>query len=93
MPRRAGAGKAVHKSDLPTKTCVSCRRPFSWRKKMGTGLGRGEILFGPLPPAALIPQIQNYRIAIILLIASRSGELSLFDDIISLILLVLIFFR
>ena len=21
------------KSDLPTKTCATCKRPFSWRKK------------------------------------------------------------
>ena len=21
------------KADLPTKTCVACRRPFTWRKK------------------------------------------------------------
>ncbi|WP_082478927.1 MULTISPECIES: DUF2256 domain-containing protein [unclassified Methylobacterium] len=21
------------KSDLPTKTCVNCRKPFAWRKK------------------------------------------------------------
>ncbi|MEL7430836.1 MAG: DUF2256 domain-containing protein [Pseudomonadota bacterium] len=21
------------KSDLPTKTCASCNRPFTWRKK------------------------------------------------------------
>lgn len=33
MPRKTGSGKAIHKSDLPTKTCVSCGRPFSWRKK------------------------------------------------------------
>jgi len=23
----------VKKSDLPSKTCVVCRRPFAWRKK------------------------------------------------------------
>ena len=27
------SGKAVKKSDLPTKVCVVCERPFSWRKK------------------------------------------------------------
>jgi hypothetical protein len=25
--------KAVKKSDLPSKTCATCRRPFVWRKK------------------------------------------------------------
>jgi hypothetical protein len=23
----------TQKSDLPQKTCMNCRRPFSWRKK------------------------------------------------------------
>lgn len=23
----------IAKSDLPQKTCVQCRRPFTWRKK------------------------------------------------------------
>lgn len=27
------AGKAVAKSDLPSKICVVCKRPFTWRKK------------------------------------------------------------
>ena len=26
-------GKAVAKGDLPSKTCLACGRPFSWRKK------------------------------------------------------------
>ena len=26
-------GKAVKKGDLPSKTCVCCGRPFTWRKK------------------------------------------------------------
>ncbi|MCR9176487.1 MAG: DUF2256 domain-containing protein [Alphaproteobacteria bacterium] len=26
-------GKSVRKSERPTKTCVSCGRPFSWRRK------------------------------------------------------------
>jgi hypothetical protein len=25
--------KTVKKADLPTKTCVVCKRPFAWRKK------------------------------------------------------------
>ena len=25
--------KAVAKKDLPSKTCVVCKRPFTWRKK------------------------------------------------------------
>ncbi|GLK56271.1 hypothetical protein JOD31_002308 [Methylopila capsulata] len=25
--------KGVAKSDLPTKTCAACERPFAWRKK------------------------------------------------------------
>ncbi|WP_299014980.1 DUF2256 domain-containing protein [uncultured Caulobacter sp.] len=31
-PSRKG-GKAVAKSDLPSKTCLTCSRPFTWRKK------------------------------------------------------------
>ena len=26
-------GKPIKKSDLPSKTCVVCGRPFTWRKK------------------------------------------------------------
>ena len=29
-------GKAVRKGDLPSKTCVCCGRPFTWRKKWET---------------------------------------------------------
>jgi hypothetical protein len=25
--------KGVKKGDLPTKTCLACGRPFTWRKK------------------------------------------------------------
>ncbi|MEO7431273.1 MAG: DUF2256 domain-containing protein [Dokdonella sp.] len=25
--------KRIAKSDLPTKTCTACGRPFAWRKK------------------------------------------------------------
>ena len=25
--------KAIKKGDLPEKICVTCNRPFSWRKK------------------------------------------------------------
>jgi hypothetical protein len=25
--------KQVKKTDLPTKTCIVCNRPFTWRKK------------------------------------------------------------
>ncbi|WP_082769768.1 DUF2256 domain-containing protein [Caulobacter sp. CCH9-E1] len=31
-PSRKG-GKAVAKGDLPSKTCLTCGRPFTWRKK------------------------------------------------------------
>jgi hypothetical protein len=27
------AGRMTRKSDLPTKTCETCGRPFTWRKK------------------------------------------------------------
>ncbi|MDE0783249.1 MAG: DUF2256 domain-containing protein [Planktomarina sp.] len=27
--------KTVKKVDFPTKICVTCKRPFSWRKKWG----------------------------------------------------------
>ncbi|OYX48218.1 MAG: DUF2256 domain-containing protein [Alphaproteobacteria bacterium 32-64-14] len=30
---KARAGKAVPKADLPSKPCMACGRPFSWRKK------------------------------------------------------------
>ncbi|MEM7777047.1 MAG: DUF2256 domain-containing protein [Pseudomonadota bacterium] len=30
---RGRRGKPVAKCDLPTKVCVTCGRPFSWRKK------------------------------------------------------------
>ncbi|MAC11450.1 MAG: hypothetical protein CMN74_04320 [Sphingorhabdus sp.] len=26
-------GKRVEKANLPTKTCASCGRPFTWRRK------------------------------------------------------------
>ena len=26
-------GKQIKKADLPSKTCLHCGRPFSWRKK------------------------------------------------------------
>ncbi|MFZ4604720.1 MAG: DUF2256 domain-containing protein [Caulobacter sp.] len=28
--------KARRKSDLPTKDCAVCRRPFAWRRKWAT---------------------------------------------------------
>ncbi len=31
--REARGTQAMKKSDLPTKTCVVCARPFTWRKK------------------------------------------------------------
>ncbi|MEM1035214.1 MAG: DUF2256 domain-containing protein [Pseudomonadota bacterium] len=31
MPRKNG--RAIAKSDLPTKVCPVCKKPFSWRKK------------------------------------------------------------
>lgn len=27
--------RGVKKQDLPTKNCLLCQRPFSWRKKWG----------------------------------------------------------
>lgn len=30
---RSAKGKPVAKRDLPQKTCATCARPFSWRKK------------------------------------------------------------
>jgi len=27
--------KMVKKSDLPTKICIACGRPFTWRRKWG----------------------------------------------------------
>jgi hypothetical protein len=27
------SAKRIAKSDLPTKLCVVCQRPFAWRKK------------------------------------------------------------
>ncbi|MEQ8285493.1 DUF2256 domain-containing protein [Thalassospira sp.] len=32
MPRNAN-GYRHNKSDLPEKTCIVCKRPFSWRRK------------------------------------------------------------
>jgi hypothetical protein len=26
--------KAIKKENLPTKVCVTCNRPFTWRKKL-----------------------------------------------------------
>jgi len=56
--------RGVKKTDLPTKVCPTCQRPFSWRKKwerclpkavqlaeeMGTLLGGGTLLQRRLPP-------------------------------------------
>jgi len=36
--------KAIKKGDLPEKICVTCNRPFSWRKKMGEKLVGSKIL-------------------------------------------------
>jgi len=33
MAKGANRRKAPAKADLPQKTCVSCGRPFTWRKK------------------------------------------------------------
>lgn len=30
---KKNASKHAKKSDLPTKICVTCQRPFAWRKK------------------------------------------------------------
>ena len=32
------------KKKLDTKVCISCGRPFQWRKKVGKGLAKGQIL-------------------------------------------------
>ncbi|WP_404851301.1 DUF2256 domain-containing protein [Comamonas testosteroni] len=32
------------KPHLPEKSCLCCGRPFAWRKKVGSGVGRGQIL-------------------------------------------------
>lgn len=29
----SGKSKAPAKADLPTKVCITCGRPFTWRKK------------------------------------------------------------
>ena len=33
MARGANRGRATAKADLPQKDCVTCGRPFTWRKK------------------------------------------------------------
>jgi hypothetical protein len=31
--RLSGTGRNVRKSELPSKPCAACARPFMWRKK------------------------------------------------------------
>jgi len=33
MAKNVNRGGRVKKADLPEKTCPTCKRPFSWRKK------------------------------------------------------------
>jgi len=33
VAKRNANGTRFDKSDLPTKICVACARPFAWRKK------------------------------------------------------------
>jgi hypothetical protein len=33
MPHVCAMPKMIRKSDLPTKTCTTCGKPFTWRKK------------------------------------------------------------
>lgn len=35
VKKGAGKAKAPNKSDLPSKVCLACGRPFTWRKKWG----------------------------------------------------------
>lgn len=33
MAKNVNRGRRTAKADLPEKVCVSCGRPFAWRKK------------------------------------------------------------
>ncbi|MBC7668855.1 MAG: DUF2256 domain-containing protein [Gemmatimonadaceae bacterium] len=33
MARHVNRGTVTRKGDLPTKVCVTCKRPFTWRRK------------------------------------------------------------
>lgn len=33
MAKNVNRGRKTAKADLPTKICVVCSRPFTWRKK------------------------------------------------------------
>ncbi len=33
MAKNTNRGGKMKKADLPEKTCVTCGRPFTWRKK------------------------------------------------------------
>ncbi|MBC7668550.1 MAG: DUF2256 domain-containing protein [Gemmatimonadaceae bacterium] len=33
MVRHVNRGAVARKGDLPTKVCVTCQRPFTWRRK------------------------------------------------------------
>jgi hypothetical protein len=33
VSRQPPSGRGLKKGRLPTKTCVTCARPFEWRKK------------------------------------------------------------
>lgn len=31
--KKSGSNKSIKKSNLPSKVCAVCKRPFTWRKK------------------------------------------------------------
>ncbi|WP_434353696.1 DUF2256 domain-containing protein [Psychrobacter sp. HD31] len=33
MMKKSGSNKTIKKSNLPSKVCPVCKRPFTWRKK------------------------------------------------------------
>ncbi|MEV4422889.1 DUF2256 domain-containing protein [Patulibacter sp. NPDC049589] len=52
--RPLSMGRMRRKADLPTKTCVRCGRPFTWRREWARDwetvrLGDGAALLRPLP--------------------------------------------
>ncbi|MDP3378176.1 MAG: DUF2256 domain-containing protein [Brevundimonas sp.] len=41
--KHVNLGLAPHKRDLPQKTCVSCGKPFSWRRKWARDWDRVKV--------------------------------------------------